>query len=198
MCDVTNIFNLLKQIEKQKTLKDIPFDYLSFVIDAIFSELKGMDKLHINTNKLRILKYFPTRFPYMLDNKCTCDIIIQGIVDVGILDAKHKFWPDFYAIKKTKRRSITRSEMKMIERRFYQQSKIMLETGHITEKVYDALGFPKYQVSGVVYDCNDVVYRKQMQKSKVLTHWSQKHLRLAQQKKIEDKMEKRNKIIRWQ
>ena len=40
MCDVAIIFNLLKQIEKQTSLKDIPFDSLSFVIDAIFSELK--------------------------------------------------------------------------------------------------------------------------------------------------------------
>ena len=33
----------------------------------------------------------------------------------------------------------------------------MLETGHIPEKVYDALGFTKYGVSGVVYDRNDVI-----------------------------------------
>ena len=36
MCDVAIIFNLLKQIEIQEKLKDIPFYYLSFVIDAIF------------------------------------------------------------------------------------------------------------------------------------------------------------------
>ena len=40
MCDVAIIFNLLKQIEKKTTLKDIPFYSLPFVIDAIFSELK--------------------------------------------------------------------------------------------------------------------------------------------------------------
>ena len=28
----------------------------------------------------------------------------------------------------------------------------MLETGHITEKVYDAIGFPKFGGSGAVYD----------------------------------------------
>ena len=36
----------------------------------------------------------------MSDKTCTYDIIIQGLIDVGMLDAKHKFWPDFYAIKK--------------------------------------------------------------------------------------------------
>ena len=40
MCYVAIILNLLKQIKKQTTLKDTPFDSLSFVIDAIFSELK--------------------------------------------------------------------------------------------------------------------------------------------------------------
>ena len=34
--DVAIIFNLLKQIEKQTTLKEIPFYSLSFVIDTIF------------------------------------------------------------------------------------------------------------------------------------------------------------------
>ena len=42
----------------------------------------------------------------------------------------------------------------MIEKHFSQLFKIMLETGHISEKFYDALGFPKYEVSGVVYDLN--------------------------------------------
>ena len=63
----------------------------------------------------------------------------------------HKFGPDFYEILKTKRRSITRSEMKIIKKYFSQQFKIMLETGHIPETFYDALRFKKDGVSGVVY-----------------------------------------------
>ena len=68
------------------------------MIDAVFSDLKEMDKLHLKANKLRILKVFIPRLPYMLDKKCTCDGSIQGFIDVNILDAKHKLWPDFYAI----------------------------------------------------------------------------------------------------
>ena len=107
-------------------------------------------------------------------------------------------WPDFYAILKTKRRSITRSEMQMIKKYFSQQFKIMLETGHIPEKVYDALGFTKDEVSGVVYCLNDGIQREWMQRAKISTHWFQQHLRLARQKKIEDKMKKGNKINRRQ
>ena len=59
-----------------------------------------MDKLHLKDNKVRILKYFLARFPYILDKTCTCDRIIQGFLDVVILIAKHNFWPDFYAILK--------------------------------------------------------------------------------------------------
>ena len=47
----------------------------------------------------------------------------------------------------------------------------MLETGHISEKVYDALGFTKYEVSGVVYDINDVIEIEWIQQEKLLTHW---------------------------
>ena len=74
----------------------------------------------------------------------------------------------------------------------------MLETGHVPEKVYDTLGFPKYEVSGVVYDSNYGIEREWMQQENVLTHWFWQHLRLARQKKIEDEMEKCNKINRRQ
>ena len=105
------------------------------------------------------MKDFLAHFPYMSDKKCTCDIITQGFIDIGMLDVKHKFWPGFYAIKKTKRRSITRYETQIIEKHFSQLCKIMLETGHIPEKVYDSIVFTKDEVSGVVYDRNDVIYR---------------------------------------
>ena len=88
--------------------------------------------------------------------------------------------------------------MKIIEKRFSQLFKIMLETGHIPEKLQDALGFKIDKVSGVVYDRNDGIQRECMQRAKVLTHWFYQHLRLARQKKIENKMKKRNKINRRQ
>ena len=67
-----------------------------------------------------IWKDFIARFPYMSDTTFTCDIIMQVFVYVGMLDAKHKFWPDIYAILKTKRRSTTKYEMQMIEKYFSQ------------------------------------------------------------------------------
>ena len=67
----------------------------------------------------------------------------------------------------------------------------MLETGHISEKVYDALGFPKYEVSGVVYDRNGGIDREWMQQEKVSTHWFQQHFKLARQNKMEYKMGKK-------
>ena len=79
----------------------------------------------------------------------------------------------------------------MIERHFSHLLKIMLETGHIPEKVCDALGFTKDEVSGVVYYLNDGIEREWMQQETLLTHWFQKQLRLAIQNKIEDKMEKK-------
>ena len=87
-----------KQIEKKTTLKDIIFDSLSPVIYDIFSELKEIDKLHLKANTVRILKYFHDRLPYMFDKTCTCDIIIQGFIDVGMLDARHNLWPNFFDI----------------------------------------------------------------------------------------------------
>ena len=83
-----------------------------------------MKKLHINKNKVSILKDFPARFPYIYDKTCTCEMIIERFVNVDMLDAKHNFWLYFYAILKTRRISITRSEMQNIEKHFSQFFKI--------------------------------------------------------------------------
>ena len=88
--------------------------------------------------------------------------------------------------------------MQMIEKHFSHLFKIILEMGHIPEKVYDALGFPKDEVNGFVYDLNDGIEREWIQRAKVLTHWFLQHLRLARHQKIEYKMENKNKRNRWQ
>ena len=72
---------------------------------------------------------------------------------------------------KKNRRSITRSEIQIIEKCFSLLFKIILNKDHIPEKFYDTLGFPKYEVSGVVYDSNDVIEREWIQREKLLTHW---------------------------
>ena len=74
----------------------------------------------------------------------------------------------------------------------------MLETGHISDKLYDDIVFLKYEVSCVVYDSNYGIEREWIQRAKVLTHWFQQHLRLARHNKIEDKTKKSNKINRRQ
>ena len=68
--------------------------------------------------------------------------------------------------------------MKIIDKYFPLLFKIILETGHIPDKVYDDLGFPKDLVSGVVYDPNDEIEREWTKQAKVSTHWFQQHLRL--------------------
>ena len=135
-----------------------------------------MEKLNLKGNKGRMLKVFLDNFPYMLVDTCTCDRIIPGFIDVGMIDAKHKFLPDFYAILKTKRRSITRSEMQIIKKCFSQLFGIMLETGYIPEKFYYALGFPKDEVRGFICNRNDGIEKEWMQRSKLITHWFQKKL----------------------
>ena len=60
--------------------------------------------------------------------------------------------------------------MQIIEN-FSQFFKIMLKTGHIPEKFYDALGFSKDEVSGVVYDRNDGIEREWMQRCCSSPRW---------------------------
>ena len=117
MCDVCIIFLLLKQLERETTIDSLPFDSLSDELADIFEKLNN-DGINIKQNKVRTLKDFLVRLPYMLDKTCTVDNIRKGFVSVGMLDAKHHLWPDFNEILKTKRQNITKTGMELIEKTF--------------------------------------------------------------------------------
>eukprot|EP00957_Ditylum_brightwellii_P134096 10223547-Ditylum_brightwellii.AAC.1 len=63
MCDVCIIFKLLKQIERETTLRNILYDSLSSVIDNIFKSYQMEDKLYTKQNKYHILKDFLAHLP---------------------------------------------------------------------------------------------------------------------------------------
>ena len=108
---------------KSNNIKRHTVSCFIFFYWCYFSEFRELDKLHLKAKKVSILKDFLASFPYMSYKTCTCDRIIQGLIDFGMLDAKHNFWPDFYENLKTKRGSITRSEMQMIEKKIINSSK---------------------------------------------------------------------------
>eukprot|EP00957_Ditylum_brightwellii_P177122 13492839-Ditylum_brightwellii.AAC.1 len=79
-------------------------------LDKLFKNLYNEDEINVYSVKIRILKDFLTRLPYMLEKACTVDNIIGGFVDVVMLDNKHKVWPDLDKIISTRRKNITKKE----------------------------------------------------------------------------------------
>jgi hypothetical protein len=194
MCDVCILFLLLKQLERETTIDSLPFDSLSDESEEIFEKLSN-DGINLKQNKVRILKDFLARLPYMLDKTCTVDNIRKGFVSVGMLDAKHHLWPDFNKILKTKRQNITKTEMELIEKTFSQLYNVMKDRGYIPESLFDDLGYPKDVVSGKLFERHQGIEAEWMQRAKILTHEFQKQLREERERKtVEEFEEKQNKL----
>jgi hypothetical protein len=135
----------------------------------------------------------------MLELTCTQDNIMDGFVDVGMLDNKHKLWPDFYQILKTKRKKITSDEIKLIERNFEKLYRITMEQGHVPESIYDFLGFPKDEANGNVYERQHGIEAEWMQRAKELTHPFQQQLRRERERtmqvEFDEKIKKEREAI---
>jgi hypothetical protein len=193
--DVSVIFKLLKQTERTTTLDDIMNDTLSPMLDKIFKDLYKANELNLQSFKLVVLKDFLARLPYMLDKTCTVGRIVDGFVKTGLLDAKHKVWPDLNKICLTKRKVMTQSEKGLICKIFDKLLRLTLEEGYVTEDVYDDLGFAKDLVSNRVYERDHGIASEWKQRAKNISHQYQQDLRRERLKEIQDKFNKKQEKI---
>ena len=129
----------------------------------------------------------------MLYKTCTSENIMDGFVKVGMLDSLHRLWPDLYSILRTKRQNISKTEIMMIERDFKFLFGIMQDKGHIPEKVFDDLGYPKDEVNGNIIERNHGVQQEWMQRAKVITHEYQQELRRERIRKMNEEKEAKEK-----
>ena len=177
MCDVSLCFKELKRIEKETTLSDIVNESLSEPLEALFKEYRDSGKINIPGKKINILKDFLSRLPYMIEKACTVDNVVQGFVDVGLLDSKDKLWPDLNKILRTKRKNLTAIEKELVWNNFSELFKITMEKGHVPEEVYDRLNFPKDSVGKRIFERDHPIASEWRQRSKEITHEYQHELR---------------------
>ena len=124
----------------------------------------------------------------MLENACIVDNIVDGFVDVGMLDAKHKVWPDLDKIISTKRKDITKKEKDLIMNNFAKLFKMTLDEGHVPESVYNELGFSKDTVGNKVFLRDLSISAEWMQRSKEITHEFQHQLRQKRKEEMQQQV----------
>ena len=103
---------------------------------------------------------------------------VDGFVNIGMLDEQTKCYPDIYRIMKTVRRNLGDSEVELVEDNFKYLFEFQLDHGHISDDVYQTLGFPPDKdVEGNIYDRNAGISQESCQRAKCVSRPMQRSLR---------------------
>ena len=83
-----------------------------------------------------------TVLPSIITRAATPENVTKGFTLNGTVDVKTKAWPDFNAILKTCRRTISKEEEKLCKDKFAELYKYACEYGNIPDEKWYQLGFP--------------------------------------------------------
>ncbi len=176
-CDLSKVFLYLKRTQKQVTIDTYAVSW--YIRDRIHAALKEHShELNLRERKLRTLLTFLSTLPRMLSNVAKADIIIDGFVACGMLDAKTKTCPDMDQILATCHRSISIDEHKLCRDTFEKLYQLHFNEGHVSDDIYEEMGYPQDEdITGSKVRRDATIKRECFQRAKCLSHPFQKTLR---------------------
>ena len=139
--DIGDCYKEMKFLELTTSIEDIPEDTLTNVLDELFNEWAKDNVVNLG-RKQSILVDFLARLPYMMSKAFSSEKVRASFIRNGTIDSKDYIWPDLFTMIQTKRGEIKDSEVQLIIDSFPKLFPIMEKFGHITESMYDELGFP--------------------------------------------------------
>ena len=78
----------------------------------------------------------------MMSKAFSSEKVWASFIRNGTIDSKDYIWPDLFTMIQTKRGEIKESKVQLIIDSFPKLFPIMEKFGHISESMYDELGFP--------------------------------------------------------
>ena len=102
----------------------------------------------------------------------------KGMVENGMLDAKTHTYPDITMLLRTCKSEVKQEHVNLIFSHFSELYSIMKNEGHITEEVYDRMGFPTdTNYSGTEVKKPDTISQETRHCAKILSHSPQRDFR---------------------
>lgn len=186
-CDVSPFFRSLSKIQTSVTMNDMPAMYSSPVQQSL---RKGLFQMNLGSVKFKSLMDFIGCLPSMVSKAApTPTTVINGFINNGMLYCNTKCYPDLDKILNTIRRDLTNVEEDLCEKYFKELFQYQLENGHVSDDIYDTLGFPMdIDIEGCEMDRRAKITQESHQRAKCLSHVVQRQQR---QSHIDDFIEKK-------
>ena len=193
--DLSRVFFSINEMMRNGKYLKLPAIHTTLTsIENALNEAKRDHGLDLGAKRSILVQYI-SRLPNILSKTVHASDIQNGFAANGMLDANTLTWPDYDAIMLTLKRKLTEEEDMLITKNFQVLYNEMLEHGHISEDVFDELGFEK--------DCdrngNEVdkdLSQESRHRAKWLSHSIQKEVRAAQRESRLQKMhEKQTNLL---
>jgi hypothetical protein len=169
-CDLSPVFRLLKQMEKQSKSEDMmPCVQLRrIIVDVIKS---NSDIVCLAKAKVDQIAGFASRLPAMMARVVSAKNIQRGFVEAGMLDDETRTRPSFDGMLATCRRPLTTEEVDLVKQTLPELYSYAAEHGIIPESLFDHLGYAKdLNSSGEVVERLAEITNEPCQRAKVVKH----------------------------
>lgn len=134
----------MQKIQQGGTLTDVPTvrHLLKIKVTNLCSRLGREGRLNLKASKHKALIDFVACQPHYTTKVVTHENSTHGFLEAGYIDKKSLHYPDFDKILRTCRRDPTIQEHNLCKHFFVNLIKIYSEKGHVTDDIFEKLGFP--------------------------------------------------------
>ena len=186
-CDLANVFSIMNKLQKRITVKHLEASQHPMKKVIVDTLKKHENVLNLATKRKGPLVDFLSTLPTNLTRAATHENIVHGFIQSGMLDKKTQSTPDLFNMIGTVRRLVKTDEVDLCLKTFPTLFKLQLEHGHVTDDVFDQLGYP----NDVDPDDNIIrrdggITKEPYQRAKTLSHEYQRNLRLELKQKARD------------
>ena len=115
---------------------------LALLVLSFFDNLKSDKNIILNAHKRKLLISFISDLLQIALNSFSRKTVIEAFIRNGMLDQQDRLWPDFHQITKTVGYKLKDGEKHLILDNFDLLYKTVRDFGHISEEIFNKLGFP--------------------------------------------------------
>jgi hypothetical protein len=137
--DMSPIFKIIHNLNKKFTSQDKPTNHLQLIVE---NELKSDPRLSIKTDHVKALVDFVSQIGSIMNSAATPHNLKKGFIANGMIDIGSETCPDIDVMLGTLTRELTEHEYDLVQNNFNELLHIQMREGHISDKVYDRIGFP--------------------------------------------------------
>ena len=168
--DIGRQFEVVKVGTKNTTAVNLPHGYgIKGNIEYMFEEYKARGILSLKLPARKAITDHILACPEIFGKAMAPKTTKKGCIVNGMIDELTETYPDIYKMLNTCKQEVKKEQVDLFFTHFSELYSVMKQDGHITEDVYDRIGFMKdTNYSGTIVPKPDQISNEMRHRAKIL------------------------------